>query len=169
MPTSALPRLVRLLPAALLPLALAAAPAGAAAQSVLDFLRGIQQGGGWVSIPVQGGRGSLTTLAVPTGGLLLNGCVQVYPGMSGRWDLVARDELGEGRLEASVRGGESVPFTYQTGQRGQLRVDARWSEPRDTTLLLWVGLGRKDDGRDPCQPVYGGERPRPEPAAPPGP
>ncbi len=93
---------------------------------------------------------------MPTGGLTLSGCLQVYAGISGRWELEARDVLGEGHLEASVAGGESVPFTYRTGARGQLQVDARWSEPRDTTLLLWVGLGAAGaSGRDPCQPVYG--------------
>lgn len=156
----------RLVAAVLLVLGTAVArPADLGAQSVLDLLRSIQQGGGWVAIPVEGGEGSLVTRAVPTAGMTLNGCVRVYPGMSGRWELQARDALGDGHIEASVRGGEAVPFSYQTGQRGQLQVDARWSEPRDTTLLLWIGLGRTDgSGRDPCEPVYGGGNDRPRPA-----
>jgi hypothetical protein len=156
-PTIDLTRLRRLLPLALVALALGALPSGARAQSILDFLRGIEQGGGWVSIPVYGGKGSLVTRPMPTGGLTLSGCIQVYAGTSGRWELEARDVLGEGHLEASVAGGEPVPFTYRTGARGQLQVDARWSEPRDTTLLVWVGIGTTGaSGRDPCEPVYGG-------------
>lgn len=146
------------LPTAVVALMLLLLPVGLEAQSVLDLLRGIQQGGGWVSIAVHQGKGTLETRPVPTGGLTLSGCIQVYAGLSGRWDLEARDVLGEGHLEASVTGGEPVPFTYRTGARGQLRVDARWSEPRDTTLLVWVGLGANNgSGRDPCEPVYGGE------------
>jgi hypothetical protein len=147
------------LAAALAPvLAQAAFPADAHAQSVLDLLRSIEQGGGWVSIPVQEGKGSLETRPMPTGGMTLRGCMQIYAGMSGQWDLEARDVLGEGHLRASVTGGESVPFSYRTGARGQLRVEARWSERRDTTLLVWVGLGAAGGpGRDPCEPVYGGD------------
>ena len=153
-------RLLWLLRGAFLALALVADPRPARAQSVIDLLRGIEQGGGWVSIPVKDGKGSLLTLPMPTGGLTLSGCVQVYPGMSGRWDIEARDILGEGHLDVSLAGGESVPFSYRTGARGQLRVDARWSEPRDTTLLVWVGLGSTGtSGRDPCKPVYGGPAP----------
>jgi len=103
------------------------------------------------------GRGTLTSAPLPTAGLTLSGCMQVYAGMSGRWDLRAEDTLGEGRLEATVVGGEAVPFRYRTGPRAQIRVEARWSEPRDTTLLVWVGLeSSKGGGRDPCTPVYGG-------------
>jgi hypothetical protein len=38
----------------------------------------------------------------------------------------------------------------------QLDVKVRWSEPRDTTLLVWVGLDRPGRPKgDSCEPVYG--------------
>lgn len=132
-------------------------PSPAPAQTLFDLLRTIDQGGGWVTIPVENGRGTLVSDAVPTAGLTLAGCMQVYAGTSGRWELRARDTLGEGDLEVTVAGGESVPFRYRTGARARIRVEARWSEPRDTTLFLWVGLETsRRGGRDPCTPVYGG-------------
>jgi hypothetical protein len=88
--------------------------------------------------------------------LTIAGCVQVYAGHSGRWDIVARDSLGDGRMEAEVIGGEPVPFRYEARERAQLTVEARWSEPRDTTLLLWVGLHTPGRTRDVCEPAYGG-------------
>jgi hypothetical protein len=127
------------------------------AQSLLDLLRSIERGGGWVTIPIEKGKGTLVSDPLPTGGLTLSGCLQVYAGTSGRWELRAKDTLGEGHLEATVGGGETVPFRYRTGSRAQIRVEARWSEPRDTTLFVWVGLETaRRDGRDPCTPVYGG-------------
>lgn len=131
-------------------------PAVVEGQSLVDLLRSIEEGGGWVRIPVEGGSGTLTTAALPTGGLTLSGCMQVYAATSGRWRIRARDTLGEGRLDANVEGGEPVTFTYRTGRRARLSVEARWSEPRDTTLLVWVGLASPlRPGRDPCTPIYG--------------
>ena len=141
----------------LLVVASGACPSLLGAQSLLDLLRSIEQGGGWVTIPIENGKGTLVSDPLPTGGLTIAGCMQVYAGMSGRWDVRAEDTLGEGRLEATVAGGEAIPFHYRTGSRAQIRVEARWSEPRDTTLFVWVGLETsRRDGRDPCTPVYGG-------------
>ena len=142
---------------ALVVLLLVSAPLPARAQSLLDLLRSIRQGGGWVSIPIEAGRGSWSSEVIPTMELTLAGCMQVYAGHSGRWDIVARDSLGHGRMEADVIGGERVPFRYETGQRAQLTLEARWSEPRDTTLLLWVGLRTPGHKRDVCAPIYGNE------------
>lgn len=152
-----LPRASAVLPLALALLAVWASPRAADAQTLLDLLRSIERGGGWVTIPIENGTGTLESAPLPTGGLTLRGCLQVYAATSGRWELRARDTLGDGHLEATVVGGEAVPFRYQTGARAQVRVDARWSEPRDTTLLLWIGLETsRREGRDPCTPVYGG-------------
>jgi hypothetical protein len=126
------------------------------AQNIGDLLRSIQQGGGWVSIPIEAGKGNFSSIAIPTMGIQLSGCVQVWNGHSGRWDITAQDNLGEGRLDVSAAPGEPVPFTYAPGARSQLDVAFRWSEPRDTTLMLWVGLdGPADGDRDSCQPTTG--------------
>ncbi|MDA0311160.1 MAG: hypothetical protein O2992_03470 [Gemmatimonadetes bacterium] len=146
---------MRILTPLLVVLLLGGAPGPASGQSVVELLQSVRQGGGWVRIPIEGGQGMLLTSAIPTLGLTLVGCMQVYPGHSGRWDITARDPLGDGLLEASVPGGEPVTFRYQTGQRAQLSVDVRWSEPRDTTLLLWVGLETPGQEGDSCAPVFG--------------
>ena len=143
---------------ALLALMLAAvlAPARLSAQSILDLLETIRTGGGWVEIPIRHGRGTLDTRTLPTGGMKLEGCMQVYAGHTGRWELHARDPLGDGALDVTVKPGEPRPFSYATGSQGRLHVEARWSEPRDTTLLVWVGLKSPlQPRRDPCAPEYG--------------
>jgi len=146
---------MRILTPVLFVLLLGGAPRPANGQSIVELLQSVRQGGGWVRIPVEGGKGTLLTSAVPTLGLTLVGCMQVYPGHSGRWDITARDPYGDGLLEANVPGGEPVTFRYQTGQRAQLSVEVRWSEPGDTTLLIWVGLETPGQDRDSCAPVYG--------------
>lgn len=146
---------MRLLAPALAAFLLAATPAAACGQSILDLLQSIRGGGGWVYIDVVGGRGTWVSSTLPTMELTLTGCMQVYAGHSGRWDIRARDALGDGALDANVAGGERVPFRYRTGRRAQLNVEARWSEPRDTTLVVWVGLETPGQQRDVCEPVYG--------------
>lgn len=146
-----LPPLLVLL-AVLLP---GAAPAPGTAQSLTELLLGIQEGGGWVRIPVDGGEGSLRTAALPIGTLSLTGCMQVWGGHSGFWEIRARDISTGERLDLSVQPGEPRTFAYLAGAQAQLQVDVRWSEPRDTTLLLWVGLESPSIRRDPCEPVYG--------------
>jgi hypothetical protein len=142
--------------------ALAVPSAGARGQTMRDLLRAVRQGGGWIGIPIEEGRGALSTTVVPTGGLVFTGCLRVYAGHTGRWQIRARDTLGDGRLDAWVKGGEPVRFTYDSGLRAQLEVDARWSEARDTTLLVWVGLETPSHPeRDACEPVYGGGQARP--------
>ena len=139
----------------LLGLLLMARPAPVEAQSALDLLQSVSRGGGWVRIPIQSGKGALLTPPIPTFGVTLTGCMQVYPAFSGVWDITARDPLGNGLLEASVPAGQPVNFSYQTGPQAQLSVEVEWSEPRDTTLLVWVGLATPGRDRDPCEPVYG--------------
>ena len=105
-------------------------------------------------IPVERGEGDLRTVSLPIGGLGLRGCLQVWGGHSGSWDIRARDLVGEGELDVSLRPGESAHFAYEAGAQSQLEVSVKWSEPRDTTFLLWVGLEAPRLERDPCEPVY---------------
>ena len=131
-------------------------PTRGSAQSLVGLLQTLRDGGAWVSIPIDDGVGSLSTEALPTLGMTLRGCAQVYGGHSGRWAIQARDSLGGGRLDVDVGPGEPVEFSYTTADRSQLTVEARWSEPRDTTLLVWIGLETRNPRRpDACIPVYG--------------
>ncbi|MEX2466442.1 MAG: hypothetical protein WD995_06000 [Gemmatimonadota bacterium] len=149
-------------PIAVLPLLLAAfialfaSPSSAQAQSVGELMASMQRGGGWVSVPIENGTGHVSTATLPTVGLTVAGCVHVWAGHTGRWDIQARDALGAGRLQMEAGAGESVPFTYTAGMRSQLEVDFSWSEARDTTLFLWVGLARPNqDPASTCEPIDG--------------
>jgi hypothetical protein len=147
-------RIVLLLSLALSPLL--TRPVAVQAQGPMELLRVIRQGGGWISLPVTGGSAEVTTDTVPTLGVALQGCVTVWPGHSGTWTLEASDPLNDQRLEATAGPGEGVPFSYQTGPRSVLGVRVKWSEPRDTTLHLWVGLEVPTSSEDPCTPRYRG-------------
>lgn len=137
-------------------LLLAGLPGAARAQSVSDLLAGVQRGGGWISVPIENGAGKVSTAALPTVGLTLAGCVHVWGGHTGRWDIRARDTFGSGRFDMSANPGESKPFRYSAGLRSQLEIDFAWSEPRDTTLYLWVGLARPNQPPEAtCTPTEG--------------
>jgi hypothetical protein len=131
-------------------------PAAARGQSLLDLLAGIRQGGGWLDIAIERGRGSLVSATLPTAGLDVSGCLRVWGGHSGTWDIRVRDLQGTGRLETVALPDQPVRFAYATGALAQLDLKVQWSEPRDTTLVVWVGVGRGGGAgaRDPCQPVY---------------
>jgi hypothetical protein len=138
----------------ILALALCVVPTGAGAQTLGEVLEALRVGGGWIRIPVDGGRGTLLTPSLPSAGRTIEGCMEIWPGHSGSWSLEVTDTYGNGRLETQARPADDIPFTYDTGLLAQLEVDVRWSESRDTTLLVWVGLQSARGDRDPCEPVY---------------
>ena len=138
---------------ALVALALAAAPATARAQTVQEVLQTIRNGGGWVTVPIQGGHGTASTVLLPTMGMTLTGCVNVWEGHSGEWLIRAHDTIAEDSLALNSRPGRGVRFAHEFGIRSKLEFDFEWSESRDTTLYLWVGLDRADDGpEEACTP-----------------
>lgn len=140
-------------------------PSGAGAQGIADVLEAVRVGGGWITIPIRNGRATLTTVALPSAGRTLKGCMEIWPGHSGSWRLKVIDTYGNGRIEAEARPADDIPFTYTTGMLAQLEVDVRWSEPRDTTLMVWVGLESPRRERNPCEPVYPDAAPGPAPSA----
>lgn len=133
---------------------LLAAPMGAHAQTVSNILSGMRDGGGWVGIPIEGGEGSYSTVRLPTARMTLDGCVHVWYGHSGKWTIEARDSITESTLVIAAEPGVGVPFSHKFGMRAKIDFDFRWSEPRDTTLLLWVGVDLDGEGGDPpvCDP-----------------
>jgi hypothetical protein len=131
-------------------------PTPLSGQGMVDLLNALRDGGTWVGIPIKDGFGSVSTATLPTLGMTLRGCGQVYGAHTGRWAIQARDSLGGGGLDLEVEPGEPVEFSYTTGTLSRLSVEARWSEARDTTLLVWIGLETQNArGPDPCVPVYG--------------
>ena len=139
---------------------LVAAPIRASAQNqagVADVLSGLRSGGGWVAIPIVEGVGSFSTVTVPTMALSLAGCVNVWYGHSGSWDIEAHEQMLGSMLRIEAEPGVGVPFEHDFGLQAQVDIDFRWSEARDTTLLLWVGIDLAGEGGESvCEPDYGG-------------
>lgn len=121
-------------------------------QALDALMTSIRNGGGWVSVPIEGGRASVSTTTLPTLGMTLSGCVRVWDGQSGSWEIRAHDTIGDGRLEVRSEPGRGVPFSYTFGVRSQFDFEIVWSEPRDTTLFLWVGLDGGETDQDACTP-----------------
>lgn len=132
--------------------AIHAAPASA--QAVAGIMSGLRDGGGWVSVPIEGGKGTYTTIRLPTARMTLSGCVNVWHGHSGRWTIEARDQVSDSTLVIDAEPGIAVPFSHTFGMQAKLDIDFEWSEPRDTTLYLWVGVDTDGEGGDPpvCYP-----------------
>lgn len=132
-----------------------AAPTAANAQ-IVELLQAVDRGGGWITLDVVDGRGRYESGVLPVGGLRLQGCFQVWRGHTGTWRVQAEDRLGDGELDVRTRPGQPVEFDYKAGTRARLDVSVEWSEPRDTTLYMWVGIaGLSGRERDVCQPVSG--------------
>ena len=134
----------------------AALPRAAEAQTLGDVLDAVRVGGGWVRIPVQAGRGNLTTVTIPAAGRNLQGCLEIWSGHTGEWSLRVEDMFGNGSLEVDATPAQDIRFSYAPGPLARLAVDVEWSERRDTTLLVWVGVASASADRDPCEPVYPG-------------
>jgi hypothetical protein len=135
---------------------LVAVPSHADAQAA-DVMNGLRNGGGWLRIPISGGHGQFRSPRIPTAGMTLSGCVAVWPGHSGDWTIDARENVTAGTLSVDLKPGEGARFSHEFGMQAQVDFDFRWSEPRDTTLLLWVGVDMVGEGaRDTCEPQYGG-------------
>ncbi len=143
--------------AALIAFALAVFPQSAQGQ-IFELMRIVSEGGSWLGLTVTEGRASLTGPVVPVAGLSLDGCLQVWDGHSGEWTIRAEDKLGASRLDVTATPGEPVRFEFRGGIQAQLDVAVEWSEARDTTLHVWVGVGppsARDGERDICQPPPG--------------
>jgi hypothetical protein len=126
------------------------------AQESGDMLAGLRNGGGWVSIPIVGGQGSMSTAQLPTMGMTLAGCMTVWPGHSGDFEILARETMVDTTLVVHARPGVGVPFRHTFGVKAQLDFSFRWSEARDTTLMLWLGLAVGRTQHEACEPVYAG-------------
>jgi hypothetical protein len=127
-------------------------PAALDAQALDGVMAAIRNGGGWVSVDIKGGRGSETTLPLPTMGMTLAGCVRVFDGHSGRWRITAHETIADTTIVVNAVPGRGVTFAHQFGLRSQIDVEIFWSEARDTTLFLWVGLGDAESDPDVCIP-----------------
>lgn len=134
------------------------------AQGVGDMMSGVRDGGGWVNVPIVAGEGAFRTPTLPSMAMTLRGCVNVWPGHSGSFTIEARENVGGETIRMDAEPGVGVPFEHEFGLTAQVDFDFRWSEPRDTTLYLWVGVDLEGAGADSvCEPP-------PDPrAAPPGP
>jgi hypothetical protein len=127
------------------------------AQGIAQIMSGMVQGGGWVSIPIDKGHGSFSSFTLPTAAMSVSGCVNVWFVHSGTWEIEARESVLGSVLRIDAEPGTGVPFEHDFGMTAQVDVDFKWSEPRDTTLYLWVGLDRTGEGAETvCEPPEGG-------------
>ena len=121
-----------------MPAAVSGQSAGSA--GVGQIMMGLTAGGGWVGIPIEAGKGSFSTVTVPTAAMSVAGCVNVWWGHSGTWQIHAHESVLGSNLRIEAEPGIGVPFEHDFGMTAQVDIQFEWSEPRDTTLLLWVGL-----------------------------
>jgi len=134
-----------------------ALPAPAEGQ-IAQVLKAVNSGGSWIQLPVEAGHASYRSPAFPLAGMAFDGCVKIWERHSGSWTISATDAMGDARLDVTAAPGEPVRFDYKAGFQAQLEVDIEWSEPRDTTLFVWVGVStamNQDPDRDICQPPPG--------------
>ncbi len=139
-----------------------------------QILEALSKGETWVNLPVKEGRGLWTTPSVPAFGLRFEGCARIWEKHSGTWKITATDLVGgeEVRLEGGP--GAERRFSYEGGAVAKLQVQVEWSEPRDTTLFLWIGLKtavKQESDADPCAkqqaPAQRSQLPGPRPGNPP--
>lgn len=122
---------------------------------IFELMRIVSDGGSWLGLSVTAGRASLEGPVVPVVGLALNGCLRVWDGHSGEWTIRAEDKLGGSRLDVTANPGHPVRFEFRGGVQAQLDIAVEWSEARDTTLHVWVGVAppsAQTGERDICQP-----------------
>ena len=121
-----------------------------------QLLTGMRDGGGWVGIPIEGGRGVFSTTTLPTAALSVAGCVNVWWGHSGSWEILAHESVLGSNLRIQAEPGVGVPFEHDFGMTAQVDFEFHWSEPRDTTLMLWVGLDPTlESPEEACDPYEG--------------
>ena len=121
-------------------------PATAAEAQVLDAMKALSEGGSWLNLPVQDGKAALRGPLLPLAGLAIDGCFVVWRRHSGEWTVHARDERSGQAIDTVAMPGAPVRFAYKAGFTARFSVEVEWSEPRDTTLFLWVGASRVRDG-----------------------
>lgn len=130
-----------------------ATPCRAEAQGIREIMSGMRDGGGWVGIPIVKGHGSFSTVTLPTAAMSLSGCVNVWYGHSGTFSIDAHERVLGSNLHIDAEPGVGVPFSHDFGMTAKLDFDFMWSEPRDTTLMIWVGIDGMGEGQqDSCTP-----------------
>ena len=129
--------------------------AGPAQGQIANLFRVVGDGGSWIKLEVEKGRMTRKTSVLPLAGMKVNGCFRIWDRHSGAWTVRAEDALGDAKLDVTAKPGEPVRFEYQAGLTARFDFEIEWSEPRDTTLFIWVGLApanSKKKERDICQP-----------------
>ncbi len=129
------------------------APAPVQGQSFGQLMSVLRDGGGWVQVPIAAGQGSFSTSTLPVAAMSIEGCVNVWYGHSGSWTIEAIDNVLGTKLNMDAEPGVGVPFDHDFGMTTQVDFDFTWSEARDTTLYLWVGLDVDGEGGEStCEP-----------------
>ena len=137
-------------------------PATAAEAQLLEAMKALSEGGRWLNLPVHDGKAEIRGPLVPLAGVAVDGCFVVWRHHSGEWTVHAKDERSGQAIDTVAIPGSPVRFAYKAGFTARFSVEVEWSEPRDTTLFVWVGVSRarrgssddgaEGDGEDICTP-----------------
>ena len=137
-------------------------PATAAEAQLVEAMKALSEGGSWLNLPVRNGKAALRGPLVPLAGLAVDGCLVVWRRHSGEWTIHAKDERSGQAIDTVVIPGTPVRFAYKAGGTARFSVEIEWSEPRDTTLFVWLGASRvrrgsgddgaEGNGEDICTP-----------------
>jgi len=150
--------IVRLVTLGLAMITLLSAPTSSSAQErseTANVLSVLKDGGLWVTIPILAGEGTISTARVPAMALGITGCVNVWHGHSGSWQIEAHEKVRGSVLKIEAQPGLGVSFEHDFGMQAQVDVKFSWSEARDTTLMLWVGVALAGANNESlCQPKY---------------
>lgn len=140
-------------------------PATAAEAQLLQAMKALSEGGSWINLPVRNGKAALRGPLVPLAGLSVDVCLVVWRRHSGQWTVHLKEERSGQAIDTVALPGEPVRLAYKAGFTARFSVDVEWSEPRDTTLFVWVGASRArgrggdddpdDEEEDICTPRVG--------------
>ena len=90
-----------------------------------------------ISVPVKNGHGTVST-SKTTFGITMEGHFEIKSPDNGTWTLVVKDGKNTIINKSGVKKGEQIPFKYHTGFKISMHFDAKWSEIKDTTLIIHV-------------------------------
>ena len=90
-----------------------------------------------ISVPVKNGHGTASTSKI-TLGITMEGHFEIKSPDNGTWTLVVKDGKNTIINKSGVKKGEQIPFKYHTGFKTSMHFDAKWSEIKDTTLIIHV-------------------------------
>ena len=86
-----------------------------------------------ITVPITNGRGSGETKKT-TWGVTIKGYFEITEPSNGTWTITAKDGGNTVFSRSGIKKGDKVDFSYKTGFKLDLKIEAIWSEGGNTTL-----------------------------------